>query len=148
MTGKRLVNPKKGKKGKVVTSQLNQKRIEAISNAIEAGVITYKNLCKYCSITESILQCTFKANPSLHKKYKVALIAVKHKAADNIVTAVMDSDHPKNFEATKLFISRYKTPLDEVFEPVTNEISIDSEDAPTGTKAKITINFTPQNTRV
>lgn len=135
----------KGKKGKIVTEAEKKKRYEAIELAIESGVLAYKKICKTTKLTEAQLQKAFRENEELHKKYKIALLVVKNKAANNIISMVMDDAHPKNFEATRLFVTRYKTTLDEVFEPQTQQIESDVDIDGTPGGVKVNIHFTSQS---
>jgi hypothetical protein len=134
---------KKWKRGHSITPEELEKRALDIDAAIEAGALSYTKISKVTGYTLTNINTVFKKKPELHKKYKVALMSVQLQAVSNMVDIIMDQDHPKNFEATKSFLGKYKTELDEVFEqgdPTSFELN-----TPNG--CPIQINFTPQNVR-
>lgn len=127
------------------------RRAQRIEDAIDAGILSYTRLAKAAKITVSNLQWVFRKRPEVHKKYRVALLAIQAYAESNLVEAIMDPKHPKNFEATKLFMGKYRIDMDSVFEKVADTPSdievnvIPNPDESKGTTVKI--NFTSQSKR-
>lgn len=138
-----------GTKGKIITEQELDKRQRRVEDAIDAGILSYPRIARAAKITVPNLQAVFKKRPEVHKRYRVALLAIKSYAESNLVEAIMDTKHPKNFEATKLFLARYRVDMDDVFEKADNTPSdmeinvIPNADASKGTSVKI--NFSCQS---
>lgn len=148
---KKYVNIMAWKQGKDLTQKEIDRRAQAIEDAIDAGIISYRKVAKAAKLTIPNLQLTFRKRPELHKKYRVALLTLQMHAESNLVDAIVDPSHPKNFEATKFFMGKYKVDMDTVFEKVADtpqevEVSVTpTENGNGGNGSLIKINFTSQS---
>lgn len=129
------------KHGRTLTVQELDKREQAIRACIEEGITQYKKITEITGLTENQLQLVFRKRPALHEWYKVKLKALKNKVVDNFVSAISDDENPNQWDATKLFMKKYKTPLDDVFESNENsEFSLKG-----GEVSGVKITFSNQN---
>lgn len=140
-----------GKKGVDPTEEELDTRQQKIEDAIDAGILSYVKIAKASKLTVSNLQTVFKKRPELHKKYRVALLSIQAIAESNLIDVIMDPKHPKNYEATKYFLSKYKVDMDTIFEKAdstSSDIEVNVVPNPDDSKGSIIkINFTSQSKR-
>lgn len=111
-----------GKQGKDLTIAEINRRAQKIEDAIDAGILSYRKIAKAAGLTVPNLQTTFRKRPDIHKKYRVALLSIQAYAESNMIEAIMDPDNPKCFEASKIFINKYRIEMDEVFEKTGDDV--------------------------
>lgn len=139
----------KGLRGHPTSEIEFNRRYDDVKLAIELGAVSYKRISVTTQLSIQQIQNLFKKFPDLHDIYKRAVFEVRLHAAGNIMEAIMDGDHPKNFEASKFFITRYKTPLEEQFErndqdETTHVVTVENTEKGSN---KINISFSSQSKR-
>lgn len=88
-------------------------RINAVRLALEKGQCTYKAIANAIGKSIPFVQKLFDKFPEIRKEYLMTKRIIANQAADNIYDIVNDPDHPKNYDASKFIISRFKSDLDE-----------------------------------
>lgn len=108
--------------------RLLDERSNIINAALEEGKVTRSDISKATGIPLHIISDTFSRNRELFAKYSVRRRSIVDLAADNIFTIVSDPKHPQCFSASKYVLQNFKTDLDEILEPSTNELGIEIGD--------------------
>lgn len=135
-----------GRNGKNITPQELEDRSEAILIAIELGSLSYGKIAKATELTIQNIQTVFKHRPEVHREYKKAQMAVRAMAESNIVDAIMDVEHPKNFEASKVLLNRYKWEMDDALERDNSDIEVEVSNAGGGKEdSLVKISFSSQS---
>lgn len=138
-----MAKKKAWKRGHNLTPDELEKRVSDIDAAIEAGAISYTQIQKVTGYTMTNIRTVFKKDEELYKKFKKALMAVQLQAVSNMIDILMDQSHPKNYEASKTFLGKYKTEFDDVFEKQDEDEGSYEIKTPKG--CPVQINFTPQS---
>lgn len=137
-----------GRQGRRPTPEEIQERSIMIEDALDAGALSWVDIQKATELSNTNIRTVFKYNPELHKKYRIQLMQLKTQASANIINAVCDPNNKDHFRATELFLRKYKTDLDEIFErhpdgPGFSITQVDKEG--NESKPQIKITFTPQD---
>lgn len=120
-------------------------RKASVAAALEQGCLTNKEICDMTSLKIYQLNGVFKKFPELKVAHKMVAQDVGAQAVSNLAEIIMDTDHPKNFEASKLFITRFRTEMDETQERQDGDsVNVDfSKGESTG---RLNISFTAEKT--
>ncbi|UXQ88793.1 hypothetical protein [Tenacibaculum phage Larrie] len=104
---------------------LLERRSLLIKSAIDKNFLTYREISKVTGLKLTEIKDTLGKNKELNAEYRVCKRMVSEIASDNIFDAVMDKTHPKNYEASKLIITKFKSEFDEHLESAdSSEIEI------------------------
>lgn len=134
-----------GIKGRVPSPEVKIKRYGLIKAALEAGAISYVDISNATGLTVNNVNALLNprhGNTELRGLYLKNLMSLKTVATQNLITAISDPAHPKHWEATKTFLSKYRTELDEVLDKTTDEIIITPS---VNSVASMEITFAHQN---
>lgn len=112
---KAMKNTKREKK------KLLDERSLLINAALDQGFVTRHEIKTATGLELHHISDTLTKNRELNAKYKVRRKVVADIAADNIHRIVMNPNHSKNYEASKLIMSKYKTDLDDTLEHIEDE---------------------------
>ncbi len=144
----------KRKKGKNVNDNVSEDefdiRAAEIEGALDAGNITYTGIAEHTGLTIKMIQNVFERRIKTYAYYRKCLMSMKAIAADNVVEALVDKKHPKNWDVTKWFATRYKTALDDCFARDRDDdvqVSVDLQDnqAEGGGGSRVNIIFSSQS---
>lgn len=105
----------------IVRRSRNKKRVLLedsweVQKAIEDDKSTHKDISNITGLTKHRISVVFEAHPEVYELYKKKRRVMIDTAADNIMKIVEDENHPKNYEASKFILSKYKSDLDNIFE--------------------------------
>lgn len=106
-------------------------RAEEIKGALEAGALSYTAISKHTELTIKQIQDVFEKRIECYAFYRRCIMRNKAIAADNVLSFMGDRDHPKCWEATRFFASKYKTELDDIFQRDRDDevqVSVDLKD--------------------
>lgn len=89
-----------------------------IDKTLKSGkaVFTKRDLAKVAGLTEDRTYRTLDRYPELEEARLQLAKDIPNIAMQNIVNILTDENHPKQFEASKEIIKRYKTKLDDIAE--------------------------------
>ena len=124
-----------------------EKRRYLIETALEDGsAISYRELVKATGLTKRQVEYTMQKNPELHDKFKKNLARLKITAANNLTEFLGSEDEKIRLDATKFFLSKWKSSFDEVFQRVDGSgMSIEAYNDEVNQRKAITINFKVQD---
>ncbi len=112
--------------------------VNLIRAAITVGkCITKKDICEIAGITMVQLNNTLSKDRVLFAGYKILRKTIMDVATDNIVNAVIDKDHNKNYDASKFMVQNFQSDFDETLDSKDDEIKITGGDV----KDPISITF-------
>jgi hypothetical protein len=100
---------------KIEESEWKKRRI-AVLAALENGARSYRTIAATSGLTLGVVQSVMRKYDDIHVQYVAKLQQIKNLASANMSDIIADKDHPKNFEATKYFMTKYVTEYDEAFE--------------------------------
>ena len=126
--------------GKKEVKELGKKRAVLVRAAINKGHLIKSEILNATGLTMLQLNNLFQDNTELYAEYTVLRRTITDIAADNIVSIVMDKEHPKNYQASLEVMKTFKTDLDDTLDAKESSVSIDM---PLGGKVKdpVTIVF-------
>ena len=104
------------KNSKRQEKRLLETRAELVRAALEAGMISRKDICKVTGLQMHELANLFTKDRKVYGEYVVRRKTISDIASDNILEIVNDPEHPQHFAASKYILSTYKSDLDEVLE--------------------------------
>lgn len=107
--------------------EILERQTSKVEFALEKGCTTRKAICEEAKIERYELSKVFQENEELYKKYTRCRRELVDTAADNIQMIIEDTNHKKNFEASKYVLSNYKSDLDSILESKDTEIFADVE---------------------
>lgn len=134
-----------------MANQLTEKDWEYSKRQIEkalkrgAAVVSYNQVAKLAGLTQDRTRKTFKRYPELDELRRGTLKRLKTLAVGNLVTIMEDEEHKDHFQATKMFLTRYKTELDEVLESQKEDMIVNTNVIEGEEGTSISIHFAPQN---
>lgn len=102
--------------GKKELAKIFEERKVLVEQALELGKLTRKDICDATGLKMSDLNNLFGKDRELYSKYCILRRTVVDVAADNIVNAVMDPKHPKNYDASKEVLKNWKSDLDDILD--------------------------------
>ena len=107
-----------GKKiiGKRELSKILEDRKILVEQALHLGKLTRKDICNATGLSMTELANLFQKDREIYHKYSIMRRTVVDVAADNIVNAVMDPNHPKNYDASKEVLKNWKSDLDDILD--------------------------------
>ena len=107
-----------------------EERSTLINEALEDGLFIKSDLCKACGLSIYQLNEVLRNNAELKAKYMYRKKSIVDIASDNIAKIIDDSDHPKNFEASKWMVANYQSDLDRELKAKNQEdVSIELDDS-------------------
>lgn len=118
-----------------------------IETALDEGkAISYKDLVKSTGLTKRQVEYTLQKNEELHHKFKKNLARLKITAATNLTEFLEHDDEKIRLDATKFFLSKWRSDFDEMFQRVDGSgMSIEAYNDEVNQRKAITINFRVQD---
>lgn len=87
-----------------------------VRDSVKEGASTYREIAKVTGLTNQRILQVFESYPKVYDNYKRLRMVMVDLATDNIYEIVKDNLHPKNYDASKYILQKYKSDLDNIFE--------------------------------
>lgn len=106
-----------------------------------------RNLAKKAGLRWEHFKDVYVMYPELELLRQEGLRELSHKVVDNFTKVLLDPEHKDHFQATKMFLNRYKSSLDGIFEERDQKelTAVIGESDPEGNKRVIQLTFKPQD---
>jgi len=98
-----------------------ENREQEVAASLMNGNISMRNICKATGLLISQVNQVFIKYPDLKIAYRRLNQELKDHVTSNITEIIMDPTHPKCYEASKLFLTKFTTDFDETFEKQEDE---------------------------